>query len=120
MEDYHGIIIDLSQKDEKVLERLNILGQRKTSDGKWVLYKVVVNPDSIEDTIKQLQENMVDEKYYFHFYKDSRLIVVFKRKIFRIGTDKSTWDKAIEYGKSLGVPEEQLDFYPCRIEDETY
>lgn len=37
--------------------------------------------------------------------------VVFREKIFSIKfTDKSTWKDAVTHGKSIGIPEEQLDF----------
>jgi len=119
MERYHGIIVDVSQKDESIFHNLKILGQKKTEDGEWTLYKIGVETDKIDEILKKLQENMV-EGFYFHFYKNKELIVVFKKRIFKVKIDKSTWNKIIEYGKSLNIPEEQLDFYPCRIEDETY
>ena len=119
MEEYHGILVDVSQKDKSIFNNLKILGQKKTEDGEWILYKVGVKPEKIDETIKQLQENMV-EGFYFHFYKDEELIVVFKERIFKVKIDKSTWKEMIEYGKSLKIPEEQLDFYPCKVEDETY
>ena len=114
---YHGIIVDASQKDKSEFGKLEIAGQKKS--GGWILYKVEVSQEKLERTISRLQKN-INDGFYFHFYKGSELIVVFKRKIFRISTNKSTWKEAIEYGKSLGIPEKQLDFRPCRIEDETY
>ena len=117
MNEYHGVIVDVSQKDKRIFETLNILGNKK--DGSWILYKIGVSERDIDRTIKCLQENMVDG-FYFHFYKDDKLIVIFKKKIFKIIVDKSSWKKAINYGKSIGIPEEQLDFYPCRVGDEEY
>ena len=39
------------------------------------------------------------------------IIVIFKNKIFNIKySDKKTWSEAVAYGKSIGIPEEQLDF----------
>lgn len=117
MEQYHGILVDVSQKDNSVFNELKILGRKKA--GKWILYKVGIEQGKINGIIKKLQRNMVDG-FYFHFYNGAELIVVFKEKIFRAKTDKSTWNEIIEYGKSKNIPEEQLDFFPCRIEDETY
>jgi hypothetical protein len=62
---------------------------------------------------------MVDG-FYFHFYKGDDLIIIFKERIFRVKTDMATWKEVIEYGKTLNIPAKQLDFYPCRVEDETY
>ncbi len=117
VEEYHGILVDVSQKDKTIFRKLNILSQKK--DGSWVLYKVGISPKQINKQIKQLQNNMVDG-FYFHFYRENKLIVVFKKRIFKVKTDKSTWKDLIEYGKSLNIPEEQLDFFPCKISEENY
>lgn len=46
-----------------------------------------------------------------HFWNADDVIAVFSNKLFRFKhSDKSTWNEAIEYGKSLGIPKEQLDF----------
>lgn len=38
-------------------------------------------------------------------------MVVFKDKTFEIDyDDKETWKEAVDYGLSLGIPAEQLDF----------
>lgn len=119
MEEYHGIVIHESQKYKSIFKNLRILGERIAKDEKRTLYKIAVGAEGLENTILFLQNNMLPG-YYFHLYRNGELIVAFKEKIFRINTDKSTWKEAIEYGKSLGIPENQLDFFPCHIEDETY
>ena len=48
-----------------------------------------------------------------HFWEPGKdeVLVVFKSKTFDIKhSDKSTWSEAMAYGKSIGIPEEQLDF----------
>jgi hypothetical protein len=119
MNKYHGIIVNISQKDKSIFDELKILSSKKSSKG-WILYKIEVDQEKIEKVIKKLQQNMEPEPFYCHFYRDDELIVVFKEKVFRIMPDKSTWKEAIEYGKFLGIPEKQLDFFPCKIEEETY
>jgi len=80
----------------------------------------------IDKSIKDLQDNMSDkvlfkkQEFYFHFYRDNELIIVYKDKIFKISPDKSTWIDAITYGKRLNISEKQLDFIPNRFEDEDY
>lgn len=115
---YHGIIIDISQKDNPVLDNLKILSKKKTEN--WILYKIEVKAKELNKTIKELQENMVEGKFYFHFYRNNELIIIFKNKIFEVNVNKSSWTKAINYGKNLGIPREQLDFYPYKIEDEEF
>ena len=119
MKNYHGIIVDISQQDKSIFDKLKILGSKKSSSG-WILYKIEVSPEEINKIIEQLQQNMVVEPFYCHFYRDNELVVVFKERVFRVTSDKYTWDEAVEYGKSLGIPEEQLDFFPCKVGEETY
>mgnify|MGYP001567775500 CR=1 FL=1 len=112
MREYHGILVNVSQEDKSIFDELKILGQKKAWG--WILYRIEVPSNKINQIIKRLQLNMVNG-LYFHFYKDDDLIVIFNKKIFKAKTDKSTWKKIIDYGKSLNIPEKQLDFYPCKI-----
>ena len=46
-----------------------------------------------------------------HFWKDRDVIAIFKDKKFEFNyDDKSTWKDVVNYGLSLGIPKEQLDF----------
>ncbi len=117
---YHGIVIDVSQKDPSALGELSIIGRREAPDASWTLLKVEVKPGDLEGVIQRLQANLVEDAFYFHFYRNDELIAVFKKKIFRTKTDPSTWGELVAYGLSLGIPERQLDFRPCRAADEEY
>lgn len=65
-----------------------------------------------------LSENEIDNVHshlkpgwYVHFWKKDKMIVLFKDKKFILDiNNKNTWKKAIEYGLSIGIPLEQLDF----------
>lgn len=116
---YHGILVNVSQKDRTIFENLKIIGKCIIENTDWILYKIETCDDKLENTIKLLQLNMLSH-YYFHFYKNADLIVVFKNKIFQASTDNSTWKKIIEYGLKINIPLKQLDFSPCKFEDETY
>ena len=126
MENYHGILINLSIKDKTLLRSLETTGKKNVFLNLLVLYKINAAPEKIEGLIASLQAALVERfwfyfpHFYFHFYRNDELIVVFKEKVFRTSTDPSRWTEAIAYGKSLGIPENQLDFFPCRVEDETY
>lgn len=125
-DDYHGIIIDVSQKDKSVLESLEIIGRKRAFFNFASLFKVRVPSESIESTIARLQSNMREglwllvNGFYFHFYNNDELIVVFKNKIFRQKPEPGSFGEMIGYGKSLGIPEKQLDFIPYRFDDEYY
>jgi len=119
MSSYHGIIIKEGLKDPSMLNEMKILGRKSTTIG--TLLRVEVEEDRIHATVKLVQMNLLKEPvYYAHFYRDQELIVIFPEKVFHLTPDKETWKAAIEYGKSVGVPVEELDFKPCRFEDETY
>ena len=119
MSEYHGIIIKESLKDQSILNEVKILGKKRA--GQWTLLRVGVNEDIINKIIRLVQKCLVREPaYYAHFYRREKLIVVFSGKIFYLTPNKETWKPAIDYGESLGIPEEELDFKPCRFEEETY
>lgn len=120
MKNYHGIIVDASQNDKSIFNKFKILGKKKSSSEEWILYRIEVKPKELKKIIKLLQQNMLNKKFYFHFYRDKELFVIFKNKIFKITPSKSTWDDAIKYGKSIKIPSKQLDFFPCTVEEETY
>lgn len=104
---YKGTIIENSLSNKGILGKV-IIEKRYTS-GDWVLYNVYLN----ENMIPELSESLDAGPWYIHLWKQGsgEVNVIFKNKIFKIQySDKSTWINAIEYGKSIGIPEEQLDF----------
>ena len=90
------------------------------------IYKVGVQASDLKTVIRRLQENMsskllfLSQGYYAHFYRDMELLIVFRDKVFHVSTDPTTLGEAIEHGKTLGIAARQLDFSPCRVEEETY
>ena len=106
-------------KDQSVVTKMKILGQKKA--GKWTLLRVCVDENKINEAIATVQKNLVTEPtYYAHFYREGRLILVFPKKIFHATPEKETWKPAVDYGKSVGITGKELDFKPCRFEEETY
>jgi hypothetical protein len=124
--EYHGIIFNICQKDKSIFNELNIIGKKKFIFGLFTIYKVGVSQNDLNDVIRIIQKNMTDQilfkkqEFYAHFYRLNELIIVYKYKLFKVTTDKSTWEEAIEYGKSLKIKDEQLDFKPCKIDEETF
>lgn len=123
---YHGIIVDISQRDRAIFKRIRIIGRKRVFPGLVILYKVEVGEEDIRDLIRAVRKNMADrvlfkkQEFYAHFYRDDELIIVFREKTFTVSTDRHTWSAALEYGKSLRISEKQLDFIPNRVEDERY
>lgn len=119
MGEYHGIIVKEGLKDQSILKKLRILGEKRTED--WTLLRVSVSENEINNVVKLIQKSLVTKStYYAHFYRNRKLIIVFPQRTFTLTPNRETWKPAIEYGKSVGIPEEELDFKPCRFEEETY
>jgi len=117
---WHGIIIDKSLKDASLIDGLKILGTKE--DGDWKIYKVEVEDDKLQDTIQLIQPVLSASGWYVHFYNDSgeKLVVVFRNRTFELVNNPSFWKPAIDYGKSLGMPEDQLDFMPNKFDEEDF
>lgn len=118
---YHGIIVEESLRDSSVLNTVAILGRKKGRD--WNLLRVGVQEKLLPKVIEQVQRNLRVENgvpFYAHFYRSGELVVVFPDRVFNSTPDKGMWGPAVSYGRSVGIPPEQLDFAPCRYEDETY
>lgn len=111
MKEYKGIIIEESLEDNRMLNDLEIIdfeiSKEENSSERWHLYTVNVSKEDIEN----LSKNIKKGKWYMHFWKGREVIAIFKNKKFEFNfDDKSTWREVIEYGLSLGIPKEQLDF----------
>jgi hypothetical protein len=107
MEKYRGTIIENSLKDKSILSELEIVNTRQSDD--WFLHDVLAS----EEQVKFLGRYLNCGPWYMHFWIPGQdiAIVVFRDKNFEIKlSDKSTWAQAVSYGKSIGIPEEQLDF----------
>lgn len=106
-----GVIIKESLTDVSILKRFYIARQWNTndlvpSDG-WHLYFVECRRNEVNKLSNFLQHG----PWYAHFWKEGRMVVVFKERIFEFEmTGTETRQKAIAYGMSVGIPEEQLDF----------
>ena len=117
---WHGIVIDQSLKDKSVVDGLKILGTKE--EGEWKVYKVEVEDDKLQDTIQLIQPILNSGGWYVHFYNDSgeKLTVVFRNRVFELVNNPSFWNQVIEYGKSVGVPESEMDFKPNNFDKEDF
>jgi hypothetical protein len=100
---------------------MTVLGTKTGQN--WTLLKVGIEAKAISSVIREIQLNLLTENgvpYYAHFYRDEELIIVFPDRAFHISPDENSWNEAVSYGESLGVPRAELDFGPCRIRDETF
>jgi len=110
--EFIGCIVEESIDDNRELNGLQVIEIKITGEpdpaNRWHIYKVVVDKAEIEKIWHHLKEG-----WYMHFWKSDRqnMTIYFKGKKFEIMIGyRSTWTAAVEYGKSVGIPEEQLDF----------
>ena len=107
---YQGTIVEESLVDNRILNKLKIKSIRITGEenpnNRWHLYRVEIEKNEM-DWLK----NEIKEGWYMHFWKGEEVIALFKGKMFEFYHDKKeSWKKVIDYGLSVGIPREQLDF----------
>jgi hypothetical protein len=104
---YKGTIIENSLSNKSILAMLQT--EKTYRSGDWTLHDVFIEADQIPE----LSKHLADGPWYIHLWEPGKddVKVVFKNKVFDIKfSDKSTWVDTVAYGKSIGIPDEQLDF----------
>jgi len=116
--EYHGNFLDTEFKDSNFLKKFKVLKTRKSKTNPWTHYLVVVKKEELEKVIKETQKQLIEKGYYAHLYNEdgSEVIVIFQEKVFR--TNSSKLEEVKKYGRSLGIPENQLDIKPLTFEEE--
>lgn len=110
MKNYKGVIVEESLTDNRILNNLELVKVSITDEEnpleRWHIYTANVSKDDINELSKHLKN-----KWYMHFWKDRNVIAIFKDAVFEFNyDDKATWKSTIEFGISIGIPENQLDF----------
>jgi hypothetical protein len=109
---YKGMIVEESLENKSVLESFDIIETTVTDDenpdDRWRMHKVFADREQIE----KLSKVILPTKFYSHFFdEEGDIIVVFRDKIFSFYKDDLEGrGEAIEYGLSVDIPKEQLDF----------
>jgi hypothetical protein len=116
--EYHGNFLDTEFKDSNFLKKFKVLKTRKSKTNPWTHYLVVVKKEELEKVIEETQKQLIEKGYYAHLYNEdgSEVIVIFQKKVFR--TNSSKLEEVKKYGRSLGIPENQLDIKPLTFEEE--
>lgn len=115
---FHAILIDKQFSDRTFPEQFSCFAKKQS--GNWKIFGVEIEEQNIEEFIKQVQKHMNEGGWYAHAYNDKNLLVIFKHKVIKVLPHKSTWQPIIDYGEYLGIPSEQLDFWPNRFQDEPH
>lgn len=110
--EYRGAIIEESLEDKSILDLFSIIDTHVTDDvdpnDRWHIHTVKTD----KGLLIKLSYVLKPEKYYAHFWDDEKnIIAIFRDKVFEFNYDKKEeWLPAVEYGVSVGIPREQLDF----------
>ncbi len=105
---YKGAIILESLEISEIPKDFKVLNSRVINNAnpadRWHIYEVEVTRDQLE----KLSKVMKPTKYYAHFWNKKREVVaVYRDKIFEFNfDDKKSWEPAIQYGLSVGIPKE--------------
>ena len=123
-QDYRGVIIEESLADTSVLNDLDIEWTKIVAvkdrhqtpwTDYWTLHSVSVVGDCARDVAEKLAEVLDStHPWYASFRSGVDHYVIFRDKIFHVNdrSDKKQYEAASRYGRSLGIPEYQLDFSP--------
>jgi len=119
---YRGIIIEESLVDPAILNEMEILETKVEAVTpahktpwvlQWTIHKVEF-PEEKADWIAEEISKSIDAKHptwYADFKNDTHHYIVFLLKVYKVDlTDQSQYDEVKKHGRSLGIPEQQLDF----------
>ncbi|MEI7513596.1 MAG: hypothetical protein WCJ74_03185 [bacterium] len=115
---YKGAIVEESLEDKKVLSDFDIVETTVTDDenpdDRWHIHKVLADAEQIEKLSKFIKPT----KWYANFWtdpvriEDGNIIVAYRDKVFSFHKDDEVGrGEAIQYGLSVDIPLEQLDFF---------
>ncbi|MDD5721107.1 MAG: hypothetical protein PHT16_01515 [Candidatus Pacebacteria bacterium] len=123
MDNYRGVIIEESLENKEVLKKVQILETKvsvvaekhKTPWVKqWTLHTVLIPENEAEAIAKEISVSLDKEhNWYADFRNKTHHYIIFRDKVFYINRNSiEEYNKAKEYGISLGIPEYQVDFHP--------
>jgi hypothetical protein len=113
MTPYVGVLIEQSLADHASLRGIEVLCRQRDPHGAWVFLLVRVVGAQERETFAGLQASLrKDGNWYTHFFRGEELVVIYRDATFTMSIDPTTWGAAVEHGRRLGIPEDQLDFVP--------
>ena len=114
---FYGIVIEQSLADPAFVETLDVVHRKQDPNGSWVFLLVRIASDRLFSELERIREALADDQpWYAHFFSGEKIAVVFPDAIISMTTDAASWEAAIAHGLTLGIPREQLDFWPHTLE----
>ncbi len=113
MASFVGVLIEQSLADPAGLRGVEVLRRQRDPRGTWVFLLVRVLGALEYETFAGLQAALRrDGAWYCHFFRGDELVVIYRDAILTMSVEPTTWGPAIDHGRRLGIPAEQLDFVP--------
>ncbi|OHA16276.1 MAG: hypothetical protein A3H57_05125 [Candidatus Taylorbacteria bacterium RIFCSPLOWO2_02_FULL_43_11] len=121
---YKGVIVEESLLDKRLLEELKInatkvepVTERHNTPQikQWTLHTVEISENQAEDLAQKLSKSLSNNPtaWYADFKNDKYHYIIFADKVFFIERgNPEEYEKAKQYGLSLGIPVYQVDFGP--------
>lgn len=137
---YHAEVINLSLKNDKILEEFQILETKKRFLGIVKIHTIAIPEKDMEKSVRMFQKNMstkMKKEWYITFHNAEQIIIVFRKRIFYLSgkgiipvyqklldisgaEEKEKWEELIQYAKLLGIPDNQCDFLPENFRTQIY
>lgn len=116
---YKGLLIKESFQDRGVLDRLTIVKEDKwdvdnavkDQSSVWNVAWFEIVDEEIDEMVDVLSSALEKGKWFLEISSEDIMIVVFPGKVFKYQKgDLEAREQAKEYGRSIGIPEDQLDW----------
>lgn len=122
---YRGTLIRESLQDNKIPENILVTDTKIKKVGPshqtpwlslWTLYTVEIRQENAEQVAQKLSKALDyshKNSWYVDFKNQNNHYIIFKNKVFKINRkNPEEYKDPKQYGISLGIPEQQLDFSP--------
>ncbi len=100
---WKGVILKESLEDTSLLDLAEVI------DAKDNKIKIEVKENKKDEFVQKAIKS-IKAKFYIHLVKDKVMYVMFKDHMFKFSEGYPELETAREFGKELGIPQEQMPF----------
>ena len=110
---WKGVILEESLENKEILNLVNIIGTEIENLEKenriMTFHKIEVEDENKEEFLQKAMKSL-KRGFYIHIVKDKVMYVLFKEHMFKFSKGYPELETAREYGKAMGIIEEQMPF----------
>lgn len=110
---WRGVLLEESLEDKKLLSLAKIVGtdrERLEEENRIMTFHKVEVEDNHKNKYLDLAMHSIKPGFYTHLCKDGEMYVVFRGAMFNFKKHDLELNRAREYGKSIGIAQEQMPF----------